>query len=87
MKELRRPLVPMNDALRERGKIMGIVGMILLFGSAIAVVLTPSELLVFLLPPMLIGIIVLMVAYISMRKAERAVFEHEHASHSSRLRP
>ena len=66
---------------------MGVVGMILLFGAGIALIFTPGELLILLLVPMILGLMLLMFAYLAIRKSERAVFEQGHASHSPRSKP
>ncbi len=77
MKGTRKPVKPMDDTLRRRGLILGAAGIVSLFGSSIALLFTPNEFLAFLFIPMLAGFILLVVGYVDLRRAERAIFEHE----------
>ena len=67
----------MDDTLRRRGIMLGAAGIVSLFGSAIALLFTPNEYLVFLLIQMIAGFILLISGYLCLRRAERVLLERE----------
>jgi len=72
-----KPLIPMDHALRQRGIVIGATGLAVLFGTAVAIVFTPTDYLVFLLVLMLAGFVLIVAGFIALRRAEREVFEKE----------
>jgi len=67
----------MDDKLRMQGIILGSFGIVLLFISAIAIVLLPAEVLVWLLIPMAAGFSLIVTGYFLLRRAELILLERE----------
>jgi len=72
-----KPLIPMDHALRRRGIAIGAIGLAVLFGTAVAIVFTPTDYLVFLLVLMLAGFVLIVAGFIALRRAEREAIEKE----------
>jgi hypothetical protein len=67
----------MDDKLRTQGIILGSSGIILLFISAIAIILTPTGILVWLLIPLAAGFGFIVSGYLQLRRAELVLLERE----------
>ena len=67
----------MDDKLRMQGIILGSFGIVLLFISAIAIVLLPTEVLVWLLIPLATGFSLIVTGYFLLRRAELILLERE----------
>jgi len=67
----------MDDKLRMQGIVLGSFGMVLLFISAIAIILTPADVLVWLLIPLAAGFALIVAGYLQLRRAELVLLERE----------
>lgn len=72
----RRQPIPVNPQKRQRGVLIGGAGVLLFFIPSILMVFLPSDLLVYLLVVMVIGIVLVVLGYITLRKAEAEALEH-----------
>ncbi len=77
MRSRLRPPAPMDDKLRMQGIVLGSFGMVLLFISAIAIILTPADVLVWLLIPLAAGFALIVAGYLQLRRAELVLLERE----------
>ncbi len=67
----------MDHTLRRSGIVIGAIGLAVLFSTGVAIVFTPTDLLVFLLAPMLTGFVLIVAGFIALRRAEREAIEKE----------
>jgi hypothetical protein len=67
----------MDDRLRMQGIVLGSFGIVLLFISAIAIILTPADVLVWLLIPLAAGLALIVAGYLQMRRGELVLLERE----------
>jgi hypothetical protein len=67
----------MDDRLRMKGIALGSFGIVLLFISAMAMILTPADILVWLLIPLATGFALIVAGYLQLRRAERVLLERE----------
>jgi len=70
----------MDDKLRRQGIILGSVGIVLLFVSAMAILLTPADVLVWLIIPLAVGLALIVAGYVLLRRAELVLLERELSS-------
>ena len=67
----------MDAKLRMQGLVLGSSGIILLFVSAVAILLTPAEILAWLLIPLALGFSLIVAGYLLLRRAEMILLERE----------
>jgi len=67
----------MDDRLRIQGIVLGSFGIVLLFISAIAMILMPADVLAWLLIPLAAGFALIMAGYLLLRQAEMVLLERE----------
>jgi hypothetical protein len=77
LRSRQRPPAPMDDKLRMQGVILGSLGIALLFISAIAIILTPADVIWLLLIPLIAGFILIVVGYLRLRRAELVLLDRE----------
>jgi len=84
MKGKQRILAPMDDRIRRQGIVLGSVGIILLFASAVAMIFTPADLLAWLIIPLAVGLALIVAGYYQLRRAEMILLERELPSRRSK---
>jgi len=84
MKGKQRILAPMDDRIRRQGIVLGSVGIILLFASAVAMIFTPADLLAWLIIALAVGLALIVAGYYQLRRAEMILLERELPSRRSK---
>jgi hypothetical protein len=67
----------MDDRLRMKGVVLGSFGIVLLFIAAMAMILTPADILAWLLVPLAAGFALIVAGYLQLRRAELVLLERE----------